>query len=128
LVGILGIRFYMTDQREKFIVEANFRVHDEQEWDWLAEAFGATYCESEAEAMAIARFLAAHPKVAMVEVLHQPNGRSLESIWCSDPKALQAAKERLIRISEAIRNMGGLDGPSTFSDWLVFEQPEPEED
>jgi hypothetical protein len=116
----------MTDKRQKFIVEANFRVQDEQEWDWLAEAFGATYCDSEAEAMAIARFLTAHPKVAMVEVLYQPEGRSLESIWCSDPAALQAAKERLLRISEAIRIMGGIDSPG-FSDWLVFEKPEPEE-
>jgi hypothetical protein len=116
----------MTDPREKFIVEANFRVQDDQEWDWLAEAFGATYCESEAEAMVIARFLAAHPKVSMVEVLHQPDGRSLESIWCSDPEALQAAKERLLRISDAIRSMGGIGSPM-FTDWLVFEKPEPED-
>jgi hypothetical protein len=113
----------MTVQREKYIVEANFKVNDDQEWDWLAEAFGATYCESEAEAMVIAKFLAAHPSVAMVEVLHQSDLHGLESIWCSDPAALQAAKERLMRISKAAQMLGGM-GSSEFADWLVFEKPD----
>lgn len=117
----------MTAQREKYIVEANFRVDDDQEWDWLAEAFGATYCQSEAEAMVIAQFLASHPSVAMVEVLHQSDLHGLESIWCSDPAALQAAKERLIRISKAAQMLGGL-GSGEFADWLVFDKPEHLED
>uniref|UniRef100_B8HTE5 Uncharacterized protein n=1 Tax=Cyanothece sp. (strain PCC 7425 / ATCC 29141) TaxID=395961 RepID=B8HTE5_CYAP4 len=110
----------MTEQRDKYIVEANFKVADEDEWDWLTEAFGATYCESEPQAMAIARFLTSHAAVEMVEVLHQREGQRLESIWCSDPHALQAARERLSRVNEAA-NILGIESPA-FAEWLYIEK------
>jgi hypothetical protein len=110
----------MIEQRDKYIVEANFKTPDEEEWDWLTEAFGATYCETEPQAMAIARFLASHPAVEMVEVLYQQVGKRLESIWASDPKVLKAAKDRLSRISDAA-DVLGIDNPA-FAEWLVTEK------
>jgi hypothetical protein len=110
----------MIEQRDKYIVEAIFRNPDEQDWDWLTEAFGATYCETEPQAMAIARFLSTHPAVEMVEVLYQKVGRRLESIWASDPRVLKAAKDRLSRISDAADFLG-VDNPA-FAEWLVMER------
>jgi hypothetical protein len=110
----------MTEPLEKYIVEATFQTADEQEWDWLTTAFGATYCETAAQAIAIARFLSSHPAVELVEVLRQPPGQPLESIWCSDPAALQAARDRLARISK-VADILGVDSPA-FAEWLAMEK------
>lgn len=112
----------MSEPHDKFIVEASFKTRDEDEWDWLTEAFGATYCVTEPQAIAVARFLASHPAVELVEVLWQQPGHSLQSIWCSDPGMLQAARQRLDRLRNAA-DILGIDSPE-FAEWLVLEKKE----
>jgi hypothetical protein len=110
----------MVSQRDKYIVEANVRAEDEQEWNWLTEAFGAVYCESQHQAMAVAHFLASHPAIEKVEVLRQQPNRDLESIWCSRPQAMRATREHLSQIGSAADRLG-VDNPA-FAEWLLQQR------
>jgi hypothetical protein len=109
----------MISQRDKYIVEANVRVEDEQEWNWLTEAFGAVYCESQPQAMVVAQFLATHPAIEKVEVLRQQPNQHLESIWCSRPQA-RAAREHLSQMGSAADRLG-VDNPA-FAEWLLQQR------